>query len=721
MQLDDTAFKSLSNLVELDLSENELRMVPAAALYYLPSLMRLQLSYNPMTHIKDGSFKGLSYLTSLEMSGCSIRNIEPLAFLGLDRLEWLKIDNNSLVTIPSKMMLPKSLHGVDIHNNPWNCDCKLQQLREWLIQYNVPSSVEPKCKGPLRLRSKVIKYVEPEELACLPEIRPTSLFLDVLEGKNVSFECHITAIPEAQVTWLFNGYPLENSSFIYDEATSMYVFEEKDDQEEKVSHLRIEAVSETHTGIFQCIAENQAGKVISNFTLRVSFPPSKPTPEVEVIDQIIYIGVALVSLVVLIILLICILVIRCCKKRTNNLRNKSNIVVSSSKLPRDKQVNNMSKSNNMPKYIQMGNASAKINGILSETPPISVIENSPYRNEPVDSTHINPDLIADGPDDRVKPPKKKVSILGVEEVDESGNRTTRKLEDILEESEDNPEQNSEKTEAINGYGNNMSSNLNHYSSIVKTANHDINQYPLTNVQLNEIPHPSARFYDSQGFPIDYGLPRDPSWRAVKEEDNTPTNFSPVPSEHSSIYSSIRSNVHLVDTRGDLIPEPEYSEEFSLREANTQFTSPEVRYSQEYDFSLQKAVADTDKTFCHCCHTSIPPPEYSSGEPIGRIRGDGCSFDNLLTSCGGGTHCCYIEKSACHHQLFDNSLSENCRALDASPPPPPEGYGDSEDEDAAKQKEWNDGTLSPGTRVLYSPEETFTTSTLEESNLSDSIQ
>ncbi|MCL4157067.1 UNVERIFIED_CONTAM: hypothetical protein GTU68_023934, partial [Idotea baltica] len=452
VQLDDTAFRSLSNLVELDLSENELRMVPAAALQYLPSLMRLQLSYNPITHIKDGSFRGLGYLTSLELSGCSIKTMEPLAFQGLDRLEWLKIDNNSLITIPSKMMLPKSLHGVDIHNNPWQCDCKLQQLREWLVHYNVPSSIEPKCTSPARLRSRIIKHIVPNDLACSPEMRPTSLFLDVIEGKNISFGCHVTATPEAAVSWQFNGHPLENSTFAYDETTSMYVFEEKgEDEEEKVSYLRIETVSEAHTGIFQCIAENQAGIVISNFTLRVSLPPSEPTPEVIVMDHIIYIGVALVSLVVLVIILICILAIRCCRKKTNNIKSKSNVVVSTSKLPRDKQSNNRPKSNNMPKYIQMGTPAPKINGILADTPPISVIENSPYRNEPTDSTCINPDLIADGPDDRVKPPKKKVSILGVEEVDESGNRTTRKLDDIIEESEDNYDPNNDKIENYNGY------------------------------------------------------------------------------------------------------------------------------------------------------------------------------------------------------------------------------------------------------------------------------
>ena len=57
-KLDDTAFKGLSNLVELDLTHNDLNMVPSHALHHVPLLMRLQMSHNPITNLTDGAFKG---------------------------------------------------------------------------------------------------------------------------------------------------------------------------------------------------------------------------------------------------------------------------------------------------------------------------------------------------------------------------------------------------------------------------------------------------------------------------------------------------------------------------------------------------------------------------------------------------------------------------------------------------------------------------------------
>ncbi|KAA0199738.1 hypothetical protein HAZT_HAZT002347 [Hyalella azteca] len=324
VQLDDAAFRGLSNLVELDLSHNELNMVPAAALEHTAALMRLLLSHNPITQIRDGAFSKLQSLMSLEMTGCALQVLESRAFQGLDKLEWLKLDDNLLTSVPETMLLPKMLHGVDLHNNPWNCDCKLQHLRSWLVKYNVPSSIEPKCSTPPRLESQIIKHVFPEDFACPPEIRPTSLFLDVQEGKNVSFACHVVAEPSADIDWRKSRNHLHNN---LDASTST-----------KTEKVKV-----------------QTGAAISA----------------------------------------------------------------------------------MPKYIQMGTPTPKSNGIANIGAPISVIGASPYRSTPPGAPHPNPDIISDSSVEERTKPKKKVSIMGVEEVDPNGVITTRRLNDIVEEYEEN--------------------------------------------------------------------------------------------------------------------------------------------------------------------------------------------------------------------------------------------------------------------------------------------
>ncbi|KAK7067824.1 Leucine rich repeat C-terminal domain [Halocaridina rubra] len=683
VQLDDVAFRGLTNLVELDLSNNELTLVPAAALEHIPGLMRLQMSNNPITKIKDGAFRGLKYLTSLELTSCLIQTLEPRAFQGLDKLEWLKLDANQLHSVPPKMMLPKSLHGIDLHNNPWKCDCRLQHLRTWLVKYNVPSSIEPKCSTPSRLEGRVIKTVHSDEFACAPEIRPTSLYLDVLEGKNVSFECHVTAEPVARIHWKFNGQSLENSSFVYDENSAFYIFEESGVNEERVSHLRIEWVTNSHEGVFQCIAENQAGLVISNFTLRISQPVTEVVEENFVMDHIVYIGASLVSLVALVVILLCVLIIRCCRRRST-VQEKMTSSPSSSGNGRPKE-GLVQATNNMPKYIQMGTPAPKVNGISGDPPPISVIDTSSYRSESGGAPHTNPDIISDAADDRGKPAKKRVSILGVEEVDACGTVTTRKLDDIMEEYEEGYDPTYDHLQ------NDQDTQNAPYSAIPRRRDGDANPYPLTEIPPPEEMNQGSRFFDRDGYPIDYGLPHKGTTADL------PPNYTQHPSEIIPVYATVRRNRHVVSPRNDLMHDQKYPEEYRLPPHETHFHPPDGRYPQAYGLAPEKFNGNTENS-CEFCPEPVVPPEYPA-DPGGRIGGDGCSFDNLLSSCGGGSQCCYAEQ---RNRLYDNSLPENYRPLDPKPPPP-EGWGD---DDAVNMSTWCEHPESPGTRVLYSPDESY---------------
>ena len=479
------------------------------------------------------------------------------------------------------MMLPRSLHGVDIHNNPWRCDCNLRQLRQWLVQYNVPSSIEPKCLTPRRLRSHTIKHVAPEDLACAPEVRPSTLFLDVVDGKNVSFECHIRATPDAHVWWRFDGLPLENASFYANDEGSgvLSVYEDRDLTLETVSYLRIEGVVAAHSGVYQCVAENEAATTVSNFTLRVSpAPTTTATPVVSDQDNVAYlVGGALLAGIVIVLVALCSILIKCLIHRRSV---KKSEVKSSTNREGDK-----------PKYIQMGGGSVpqKLNGILVDTPAISVIENSPYRTETGVS---NPDLISDAPDETRVKVKKKVSISGgVEEMDAHGNRTTRPLDDILEEESDEP------------------------------------------------PPPGYSSY------FDH-----------PQQHNC---YSPVPA-----------------------------------------TDPGLMYSgggmSQYGPASYVSVGGSQTCEYECCHPNFETAASDNASTLGRIQGDGCSFDNLIHSCSSavaGGHCC----SGDHHMFEDL----NYRPLEEAPhPPPPAGYGDSEDE----IEDMDGPQLSPGTRILYSPKE-----------------
>lgn len=266
-QLDDRTFKGLTNLVELDLSNNILPSVPTSTFPDFPSLMKLNLNGNPFKVIRAYSFKNLRHLVSLELSRCELEVIEKDAFYGLAALEWLKLDFNLLKNIPGLNTIPRKLHGINLQHNPWYCDCKLQDLFSWLNQSSIPQAVEPICDGPLRLRGAPIKLLDEQELACLPDVSPTSLYLEISEGKNVSLVCRVNSIPEAKVSWRFHDHVLQNDSTIAPGVHLYYYLEEG--SVEKVSELFIFNANVEDNGTFICMAENQAGKAQSNYTIRI--------------------------------------------------------------------------------------------------------------------------------------------------------------------------------------------------------------------------------------------------------------------------------------------------------------------------------------------------------------------------------------------------------------------------------------------------------------------
>uniref|UniRef100_A0A1B0CHY2 Putative membrane glycoprotein lig-1 n=1 Tax=Lutzomyia longipalpis TaxID=7200 RepID=A0A1B0CHY2_LUTLO len=267
MKVHSRAFKGLTNLVELDLSENMLTSIPTDTFQDYSSLMRLSLSRNPIRELKAAAFRHLSYLTTLELSHCQIETVENEAFIGMDNLEWLRLDGNRMHTIVGDNILPTSLHGIDLHGNQWRCDCHLIDIHSWLMSTNVPQIEDPVCASPARLTGVTIKSVSTDELACLPHITPTTLYLEIAEGRNVSLYCKITSIPESTVSWWFQGQILQNESMVTNNLHLYYYIDEG--IEEKRSDLFIYNANAENNGTFACLAENAAGRSQANYTIRV--------------------------------------------------------------------------------------------------------------------------------------------------------------------------------------------------------------------------------------------------------------------------------------------------------------------------------------------------------------------------------------------------------------------------------------------------------------------
>ena len=79
---------------------------------------------------------------------------------------------------------------LSLHGNRWRCDCRLLELRAWLADVVLPRG-EPRCAEPPRAAGAPVRRLDVAEFACVPEVAPSTMYLEVIEGKNVSLVCTI--------------------------------------------------------------------------------------------------------------------------------------------------------------------------------------------------------------------------------------------------------------------------------------------------------------------------------------------------------------------------------------------------------------------------------------------------------------------------------------------------------------------------------------------------
>uniref|UniRef100_A0A8D2ZNK2 Leucine-rich repeat-containing protein 3 n=1 Tax=Scophthalmus maximus TaxID=52904 RepID=A0A8D2ZNK2_SCOMX len=91
----------------------------------------LLLASNRITHIPNHAFRELHYLQELDLSNNEIETVDAAAFQGVsDSLLVLDLSNNRIQSVP-KEAFARLRAKISLSNNPWHCECTLQEvLRE---------------------------------------------------------------------------------------------------------------------------------------------------------------------------------------------------------------------------------------------------------------------------------------------------------------------------------------------------------------------------------------------------------------------------------------------------------------------------------------------------------------------------------------------------------------------------------------------------------------
>ena len=336
-EIHSRTFSDLLNLVDIDLSHNRLTSIPSHSFPHTLSLMILSLSHNPITVVKSEDFSHLRQLTKLDLSHCQITNIQGGALHNLPSLERLYLEGNRLRVLSDVVQLGTALHGISLHDNPWQCDCHLRQLRDWLVQTNVPRLYEPTCHSPHRLTGFKITTINVQEFACLPLVSPSTMFITVREGKNVSLVCRVKSDPMADIVWSYNGLLIDSVH------PRMRMVQQYEGSLGTRSELLITNITQAENGSFLCSAENKAGKSQANYSVQVDQYRGDTLVMEMKMEHFIAVSVCVITILILLMVIVTILLVKIARKHLDTEPNDTKMGVS-----------NVYKPSSMPRSIQMG-------------------------------------------------------------------------------------------------------------------------------------------------------------------------------------------------------------------------------------------------------------------------------------------------------------------------------------------------------------------------------
>uniref|UniRef100_A0A3B3QIX4 Slit homolog 2 (Drosophila) n=1 Tax=Paramormyrops kingsleyae TaxID=1676925 RepID=A0A3B3QIX4_9TELE len=176
---------------ELRLNNNEFTVLEATGIFKrLPQLRKINLSNNKITDVEEGTFEGASGVNELILTSNRLENVHFRMLKGLNGLRTLMlrsnriscVSNSSFTGLSSVRLLSlydnqitsmtpgafDTLHSLSTLNllaNPFNCNCHLAWLGDWLRKKRIVTG-NPRCQSPYFLKEIPIQDVAIQDFAC---------------------------------------------------------------------------------------------------------------------------------------------------------------------------------------------------------------------------------------------------------------------------------------------------------------------------------------------------------------------------------------------------------------------------------------------------------------------------------------------------------------------------------------------------------------------------
>lgn len=328
------AFKGLTLLIELDLSNNFLKVLYPGTFSDVYRLRVLIVTHNQIEHLGDNLFENLGYLAKVDFRYNELKSISQHTFVNVSTIREIDLENNQLTVLKEESFRGMDqLRSLTLNQNPWNCTCELQAFQKFAIRrglYTPPTD----CHLPMSLRGKLWTEVPAENFACKPVILlPHDGFTIDATNENITISCKMKGSPKPHIEWQYNNQPLNSN----DQRITIRETEETNRMNTVdfySSDLVIAGVKTEDRGTYTCIGTNTGGQArveihvavppvlesldgFNQITSTAGIPTTNPT-------NLLFI-ICLIAIILLILLIIVVLILCCYCRRVKKYSKNGSI------------------------------------------------------------------------------------------------------------------------------------------------------------------------------------------------------------------------------------------------------------------------------------------------------------------------------------------------------------------------------------------------------------
>lgn len=325
--MDEFALKGALLLIELDMSRNSIKVLNKLTFRDNLKLRVLTFSYNNVKRLDAGLFYNLTHLQRIILNNNEIEAIDSAAFQLLPVLQQINLASNRLkVMTPDFLKNLPTINTLNLENNPWICDCHLQDFRNKTIKENLITA-PTECEAPPALKGMLWNDLK-QIFACVPQIiEPLPSTHIEATTSNVTLTCRVLGDPEPDVDWVTNGRIIDRDPRQH---TQRFSTSKQKVGDYTWNNLTITNVNYRDKGEYKCVAKNPGGTDEKNISLSVSVIGGVGSggylPYGSALPLIIGLSVGAVIIVIVIVILICC----CCKRNTHGMNSKRRDLIQNS-------------------------------------------------------------------------------------------------------------------------------------------------------------------------------------------------------------------------------------------------------------------------------------------------------------------------------------------------------------------------------------------------------